>query len=42
VFALMRTRVDIVDASERELTNLARRGVFALYSGSDTAALTRR
>jgi hypothetical protein len=42
VFALMRTRVDVVDASERELTNLARRGVFALYSGSDTAALTRR
>jgi hypothetical protein len=42
VLALLRKGVDIVDASERELTNLAHRGVFALYTGTDTPDLARR
>jgi hypothetical protein len=42
VLDLLRKGVDIVDASERELTRLARGGVFALYAGTDDPGLTRR
>jgi hypothetical protein len=42
VLALVRDGLDRVEASERELTDLAHRGVFALYSATDAASLTRR